>query len=129
MKRSTADGQERFAPRWLLVAMIGAAALAGCSSGSLCDPGQTYANGVCEVPDGAPITIDANPRFAHFGDVCGADADCPLPTAYCAKQPAAATGYCTGVGCLADPTVCPPAWSCLDLSVYQAGLPAICTSP
>jgi hypothetical protein len=114
--------------RWgtLVAALV---ALAGCGTSSLCDPDQRYENGVCYAPDAPPPTADANPRFAHFGDVCTTEVDCGAPTAFCTKQPGASSGYCTGTGCLADPTVCPAGWGCVDLSVFQAGLPAICTQP
>jgi len=109
--------------------MVFGGAVGACAPSSLCDPGQVYSNGICYAVDAAPSAIDADPRFAHFGDVCSIDPDCALPNAYCVKLPGETTGYCTGTGCLTDPDVCPSAWSCVDLSVYQAGLPSICVKP
>lgn len=97
--------------------------------GELCDPDQTYSQGVCYGPDAAPSLIDADPAFAHFGDVCTTDMECAVPTEMCAKQPSDPTGYCTRTGCLAEPAICPSGWGCFDLSVLQAGLPSICTKP
>ncbi|MDQ3368558.1 MAG: hypothetical protein M3680_24280 [Myxococcota bacterium] len=103
--------------------------LAGCGVGQLCDPGQTHSNGVCYAPDGPPAVVDAHRSYEHFGDVCVVNADCAAPTSFCARLPADPTGYCTDVGCLTEPAVCPASWGCFDLSVLQAGLPSICTKP
>jgi hypothetical protein len=111
---------------WLLAV----AAIGGCAdTENLCDPGQTYSNGICFAPDAPAPTADADARFAHFGDVCTANPECALPTAFCVILPGATSGYCTAVGCLADPGVCPATWGCVDLSVYGEGLPSICSAP
>jgi hypothetical protein len=105
-------------------------AIAGCADQeNLCDPDQTLSGGTCYAPDAAPPTADADPAFAHFGDVCSASPECALPTVFCVVMPGATSGYCTAVGCLADPTVCPAGWGCVDLSIYGAGLPSICSAP
>lgn len=110
--------------------------LAACFSDTdHCDPDQRYAFGLCyqidaaASPADAASTADADPRFAHFSDVCTGDDSCAAPTDYCAKYPSDPTGYCTRTGCLTDLSICPDGWSCLDLSVYLAGLPAICLRP
>lgn len=105
-----------------IIAAIAAIAAAGCEPESeRCDPDQRYLYGLCYAIDAA--------SNAPFGDVCSASTDCPTPTDFCAKQPADPTGYCTRTGCLADPGRCPTGWSCVDLSVFAAGLPAICAQP
>ncbi|MEJ7603445.1 MAG: hypothetical protein WKG01_36500 [Kofleriaceae bacterium] len=114
---------------WLACVLLAVAVCAGCDPSTLCDADQTYSNGLCYAPDAPAPTADADPRFAHFGDECTVNANCAAPAGFCAIQPPAPTGYCTGVGCLEDPTVCPAEWSCFDLSVFQPGLPAICTQP
>ena len=103
--------------------------LAACEPESeRCDPDQRYSYGLCYTIDAAPSDGTAM-TFPHFGDVCTGDPDCIAPTDYCAKYPSDPTGYCTRTGCLTDPTICPGGWSCLDLSVYLPGLPAICLKP
>ena len=111
--------------RLLAIALLLATA-AGCSDGT-CDPGQRVSNGLCYPEADAAPTHDS--AFAGYGDPCGATADCVAPTDWCALDPGQTVGYCTHTGCKADASVCPPLWSCLDLSVFQAGLPAICTRP
>jgi hypothetical protein len=108
-----------------------ATVLVACSHEHTCDPDQTYSSskGVCFAVDAPPPTADANPAFAHFGDTCATNPECALPTAFCVVLPGAASGYCTAIGCLADPTVCPIGWGCADLSVYGPDLPSICTAP
>jgi hypothetical protein len=114
----------------LLLASI---AFAACfPEADRCDPDQRYSYGLCYTIDAAASTVDGNDAgasFAHFGDVCAGDGDCAAPTDYCAKYPSDPTGYCTRTGCLTDPSLCPNGWSCVDLSVYLAGLPAICLAP
>jgi hypothetical protein len=105
--------------------------LAACkSNGEPCDTGQRYSYGLCYEIDAA-IVADAGPdaSFAHFGDVCADTPACGVPTDYCARQPGTAAGYCTRTGCLTMPEACPAGWGCLDLSIFQAGLPAICSKP
>ncbi len=127
VRRAPFDMHEVLSYRSAVIALT--LLLAGCGVGRLCDPDQTHVNGVCYAPDAPPATADADETYAHFGDVCVVDTDCPVPTSFCAKLPADPTGYCTAVGCLTDPAVCPAGWGCFDLSVLQAGLPSICTKP
>lgn len=111
-------------------ALIVAAVLSGCvGQDSKCDPGQDLSNGVCFTPDAPASTVDADLRFAHFGDVCADETACVAPTTFCVILPGEATGYCTATGCLEDATVCPVDWGCVDLSVYGPGLPSICGMP
>lgn len=65
-----------------------------------------------------------------FGAACTSDADCGCEAAgYCALMPGQTAGYCTTTGCKDDPSVCPSAWSCFDLSAFSPTLPAICMKP
>jgi hypothetical protein len=70
---------------------------------------------------------------AAFGKSCkdaAASSDCPCTAAsYCALMPGQSEGYCTAKGCKDDPSVCPSGWSCLDLSLFSAELPAVCLKP
>ena len=113
--------------------LVLAIAMAACVPESdRCDPDQRYSYGLCYTIDAAVSPVDgndANASFAHYGDVCAVDGDCAAPTDYCAKYPSDPTGYCTRTGCLTDASLCPDSWSCLDLSVYLPGLPAICVDP
>lgn len=108
-----------------------AIAFAGCFSESeRCDPDQRYSYGLCYQIDAA-VTQEAgsDASFEHFAEVCTGDTDCVAPTNFCAKYPSDPSGYCTRTGCLTDMAICPSGWSCLDLTVYAPGLPAICIKP
>jgi len=128
-ERTILDGQEFFARRRLWLVVVAVAMLAACADEFPCDPDQMHVDGVCFAIESPAPTADANPAFAHFGDVCATDDECELPTSFCVKQPGETSGYCTGVGCLTEPAVCPADWSCTDLSVFAAGLPSICGAP
>ena len=115
-----------------LVLVLAIASAACVPESDRCDPDQRYSYGLCYTIDAAVSPVDgndANASFAHYGDVCAGDGDCAAPTDYCAKYPSDPTGYCTRTGCLTDASLCPDGWSCLDLSVYLPGLPAICVKP
>jgi hypothetical protein len=75
----------------------------------------------------ASVATDAGP--GGFGATCTEDANCQAPANYCAKTPGAPSGYCTQTGCLADASICPAGWGCLDLSRFQPGAPSICSKP
>jgi hypothetical protein len=64
-----------------------------------------------------------------FGVTCSSSAECIGDTDYCNKGQGAATGYCTHTGCLATPSICPATWTCFNLGMFQAGLPAVCRKP
>lgn len=100
-------------------------AAVGCDADGLpCDRDQRYSHGLCyDLPVDA--AIDADP---HFGAPCTDSTSCAAPTDFCLPPPGG-IAYCTRSGCLADPTMCPTGWTCVDLSVYQAGLPAVCIQP
>lgn len=109
---------------WSIGCLIAASILAACADEEhLCDPDQTFSQGVCYDPPTEDET------FAHFGDTCTDDTGCEAPTSFCVKLPGAASGYCTATGCLEDASVCPADWVCTDLSSYGPGLPSICATP
>jgi hypothetical protein len=62
------------------------------------------------------------------GSECTTEDDCGCDSDFCAAYPGQ-SGFCTHTGCDMDPSVCKAAWTCTDLSTFQAGLPAICTPP
>jgi hypothetical protein len=64
-----------------------------------------------------------------FGANCTKHEDCTCAADYCSLMPGSTQGYCTVTGCKQDASLCPGGWSCLDLSIFSSGLPAICTRP
>jgi hypothetical protein len=112
--------------RWIWI--LAGAVLAACEPASeRCDHDQRYSHGLCFQADAGTVAPDAS--FVHYADVCSDATGCAAPTDFCLRQPADPTGYCTRTGCLAEPGRCPSGWTCTDLSVYLAGLPAVCTQP
>jgi hypothetical protein len=61
-----------------------------------------------------------------FGEACLGSTECGCDATFCAGYPGE-VGVCTRTGCLEDPSVCPPDWSCMDLAEF--GLPSICVPP
>ena len=125
-------------------ALIVAAALAGgCSDdGKPCDHNQNYERYVCvpkpivpeagpeagpemdaEVADGEITDAAAETTPAGmFGTTCtmsGDSAECAAPAPYCAVQPGATMGYCTATDCKANPSICPPGWTCFDITAIN----------
>jgi hypothetical protein len=96
------------------------------------------AHEVFNTPDSgdAGPTIDAgNPDSgatpactdSTFGKVCLTSENCGCDTGTCTGINGA-QGFCTHLGCLQDASVCPAGWSCMDASVYQAGV-SLCIPP
>jgi len=94
------------------------------------------------VPEEGPVEAPAEPigdagaecslPDDGFGAACSdavEHSECPCAADYCAVMPGQSEGYCTATGCNDDPSVCPEGWSCLDLSGFQPGAPAICLAP
>ncbi len=73
--------------------------------------------GVCTLPGGDE---------QGFGVPCTSDAQCTCYASFCSMQPGAKSGICTVKGCKTNPSLCPDGWSCLDLSIFGAGLPSVC---
>jgi hypothetical protein len=87
--------------------------------------GSTLTGGsAASDPDGGAGGLSSS--GTNFGDPCLANSDCSTPMDWCAVKPGEAQGVCTRQGCKADATICPDQWTCMDLSVFAAGLPAIC---
>jgi hypothetical protein len=111
--------------------------LAGCDPSDPCDADQVARGGLCYPAetgmDAAPAATggaDAAPAadpHEHYGLACASTEECPAPSHYCAIRPGQTEGYCSHTGCKEDPAVCPSSWRCVDLSVFQAGLPSVCT--
>ncbi|HEX5659152.1 MAG TPA: hypothetical protein VFX59_18290, partial [Polyangiales bacterium] len=80
--------------------------------------------GTAPVADGGGCALTDE----GWGAACKTDAECPCAANYCALMPGQTAGYCTKTGCKTDPSVCPSGWSCFDLSLFAADLPAICTN-
>jgi len=105
--------------------------------GEKCDPGYHLENHLCYVDvavDGAGGADDGQAGAAGacsettFAAECLSSADCTSDADFCAGYPGQ-VGFCTRSGCDRDPSVCPAGYSCMDLSSFGAGLPAICTQP
>jgi hypothetical protein len=94
---------------------------AGCKEDTPCDEGQTLINNYCQ--DTPPPTVIGD-EWAAFEHSCQTDADCVAPTNYCAL----AVNKCTATGCETNPAVCPPSWSCFDLSPYGTAV-HVCAPP
>lgn len=62
-----------------------------------------------------------------FGAPCRESSECTCEASYCALMPGQTRGYCSKTGCDADEALCPTDWTCLDLSAFAPGQPAICT--
>jgi hypothetical protein len=121
--------------------------LGGCTENDPCDEGQILVDGWCNLAsvDAAPpvpesdaaVTTPNGPETggdeagggggvstAAFEKTCATNADCAAPAPYCAVQ----AGKCTATGCEVDPTVCPTAWPCMDLTPFGVAL-HLCVPP
>lgn len=113
-----------------------AAALAslavGCTEDTPCDPGQEFVGGMCYPAADAAVPAGEDAGAASqeaggtsaFDRTCATSADCIAPADYCAVPP----GKCTATGCETDPAVCPPTWTCFDLTPFGTPL-HVCTPP
>lgn len=81
------------------------------------------------TPPAPPPAPEGGTVDSSFGALCKDSAGCTGKANYCALQPGSPDGYCTVTGCKEAPSVCPAAWSCFDLSVFQPGAPAFCRKP
>jgi hypothetical protein len=117
-------------------------ATAGCDLSNHCDPGQIYMNHDCfNVPDAAASGDGggddggASPGddgaaacqpYQGFGDTCTDVSMCSCGLDSCNTFMG---NYCTHTHCLADPTICPPGWTCLDLSSVDPTTGSACVKP
>ncbi len=98
--------------------------LAACVGDEVCDEGLTLKDGACTLA--TQDSADKPDPPEGMGQACSADAECPAAADYCVKQPGAATGICTFKDCTQDPDSCPKGFYCLNLGIFQAGLPTVC---
>jgi hypothetical protein len=67
-----------------------------------------------------------------FGAPCSdtqSHSDCPCAANYCSKSPFDTQGYCSVTGCKENPGLCPPGWTCFDISAFAPGQPSVCAKP
>jgi hypothetical protein len=122
----------------------------GCELSTHCDPDQIYMNNNCFDMPPAPAEAGANPDammtevdggdgagdgdggnsctpYQGFGDTCTDVSQCSCGLDSCNTFMNA--NYCTHTRCLADPSVCPPGWTCLDLSAFDPTTGSACLRP
>jgi hypothetical protein len=108
----------------------------GCDPSDPCDPGYEEIHGACykmqapldastdasgpdedggdDEPDGeAPASPED--LYEFFGDNCSDESGCPEALICGAPQ----LPMCTQVNCLDDETLCPPDWTCTDISAFS----------
>jgi hypothetical protein len=111
-----------------LLALLMLFALA-CDPSDPCDPGDYEEHGQCRaLPEpavdaggdassgddddgGSEAEPPADP-YAGFGDECAEASNCPSGLICGAPM----LPMCTQVNCMDDESVCPPGWTCLDLT-------------
>lgn len=117
----------------LCLASLAMVFMAGCDLDSHCDPGQIYVDFSCSNPPpdaGPPVVGDpTNPgvcaAYEGFGETCTDVSQCRCGLDSCNTYMGA--NYCTQSNCLDFPSVCPPTWTCADLSAF--GLGSACERP
>ncbi|HET9954579.1 MAG TPA: hypothetical protein VFQ61_08740 [Polyangiaceae bacterium] len=91
------------------------------------NPGGADAGGTSQSDGGAtsepPDTTDV-----AFAELCTMHTDCAGTTNYCAFS-AFEPAYCSISGCDADPSICPPDWSCFNVGDFVPGEPWVCVKP
>lgn len=122
----------------VLASALIAAITAGCANTATCDPGQELRNGLClskasagqsSADAGADASLACSADAAssgQFGSTCTDDSQCACPAPVCAVQPGQTMGFCTQVRCAEDPSICPPGWSCVDLTAIDPSYPPTC---
>lgn len=95
-------------------------------SGDITDGGTLDAS----APDAAPQDSGPDCSDPGFGTVCtvageGAP-ECVCEADFCALQPGQAEGFCTRIGCLGVPGICPSDYECMDLSLIAPEVGSIC---
>jgi hypothetical protein len=116
--------------------------LVGCSEDTPCDPGYIHVTSSCVPlpPEAAPPkpvadagvdagALDAAPVVvtgSMFGDFCDSAKPCTGEVSFCAAKPGS-SGYCSRQGCDLNASICPPTWTCADLSFVGQG--HFCSKP
>ena len=134
--------RRRFRGRTVVLGVV------GCDLSNHCDPGQIYEGLTCiDVPEagtdapggdvGAEVDGDDGgaggdgatscPAYQGFGDTCTVVSQCSCGLDSCNTFMSA--NYCTRSHCLADPTICPPGWTCLDVSAFDPATGSACLRP
>jgi hypothetical protein len=124
------DGDQRLEAGGCVPADAGSSGADGSGDGDS-DAAQDAGMGDAGMPgDGGLATRPAADE--GFGDPCTDDVDhseCNDTADFCAIMPGGTEGTCTATGCAEGDARCPEGWGCLDLSIFQAGLPSVCTEP
>ena len=105
-------------------------AWSACLPDNACDEGYSESTGICvkdtkastrdaaaaEDEDDGGLAADAATSvthdYTHFGDKCATNDDCKAPASTCIGP----LMYCSRTQCADDPSICPPDFSCKDIS-------------
>jgi hypothetical protein len=135
----------RIKMRRLTLAIVAALLLGSgaCDLSQHCDPGQVYVDRTCvNVPDAGAGASDGGDDssalgvddgggscspYQGFGGTCTATSQCSCGLDSCNTFMNA--NYCTHTHCLADPSICPPGWTCLDVSAFDPATGSACLRP
>ena len=133
---------------WIGFVLVGLA----CDISQHCDANQTYANHACyDVPQGGMGgvggAIGSGPGGSQgagaggsggdalkgsctmhegFGVICTMVSDCSCGLDSCNTFMG---NYCTHTHCLADPSICPGGWTCLDVTAFDPTMGSVCVRP
>lgn len=119
----------------------------GCDVSTHCDPGQVYLMYSCfDVPDagvgdaggvaddgggendgGSDGSTNTCAPYEGFGAACTMPSQCPCGIDSC--NTFASPTYCTRTHCLADTSICPTGWTCMDISAFDPVTGSFCARP
>jgi hypothetical protein len=114
----------------------------GCDLSQHCDPGQLYKDNACfDVrdagagdPDGSSADVAGGDdgaascsAYKGFGDACTVVSQCSCGLDSC--NTFMNSNYCTHSHCLANPSICPAGWTCMDVSAFDPATGSICLRP
>lgn len=124
------------------LALALALATTSCDPNPACDPGQHQDTGACypNTPTGggngdggsndaaagdgedsgkggSSACVPGPGHYQGFGTACTADTDCSCYAPTCATAP---LNYCSHLECQSDTSLCPPGWSCTDISAFSS---------
>lgn len=98
---------------WICALLVCAGA---CQPQDACDPGYYADHGACYLIDagsGSDEDSGDDDPYAGFGDPCTSNDDCNDNAPVCGRPP---FQVCTQTGCMEEPTLCPPTWTCFDVT-------------